>query len=84
MKPRLVHGDLGGDNLRWTPDGAVGGVIDWDLAQPFDPAVDAACLASWYGWDNLSHAVDAETFQPAPIPDFVRDAIVALQGSVSE
>lgn len=65
VKPRLVHGDLGGDNLRWTPDGAVGGVIDWDLAQPFDPAVDAACLASWYGWDNLSHAVDAEIYHRA-------------------
>lgn len=62
---RLVHGDLGGDNLRWTPDGAVGGVIDWDLAQPFDPAVDAACLASWYGWDNLSLTVDVETYTRA-------------------
>ena len=65
VNPRLVHGDLGGDNLRWTSDGAVAGVIDWDLAQPFDPAIDAACLASWYGWDNLSHAVDAETHRRA-------------------
>lgn len=28
--------------------------------------------------------VDAETFQPTPIPDFVRDAIEGLQGPVAE
>src|SRR5690606_26198312 len=28
--------------------------------------------------------VDAATFQPVPIPDFVRGAIVALQGTIAE
>lgn len=62
----LVHGDLGGDNLRWTAKGQLVGVLDWDLAQAFDPAVDAACLA-WHGWDNVKAAVDASTYQRARV-----------------
>lgn len=50
----LVHGDLAGHNLRWYADGRLAGVIDWDLASAWDPAVDLGCLA-WFGWD----AVDA-------------------------
>ncbi|WP_431961367.1 phosphotransferase family protein [Actinacidiphila sp. bgisy160] len=57
VEPSLVHGDLAGDNLHWSGDGRVLGVLDWDLAQPFDPAVDAACLA-WHGWDKVAAAVD--------------------------
>ena len=48
VTPCLVHGDLGGDSIHWDVDGDLIGVLDWDLAQPFDQAVDAACLA-WQG-----------------------------------
>lgn len=34
---RLVHGDLTGENMHWSLDGQVVGVLDWDLAHPFDP-----------------------------------------------
>lgn len=64
--PSLVHGDLASHNVRWRADGTVAGVIDWDLAQPFDPAVDAARLAS-FGWENLRAAVDSHTFVRARI-----------------
>lgn len=56
VRPSLVHGDLTGFNLHWSTDGRLLGVLDWDLAQPFDPAVDAACLA-WHGWDKVAAAV---------------------------
>jgi aminoglycoside phosphotransferase (APT) family kinase protein len=56
--PSLVHGDLAGFNLHWSADGRLLGVLDWDLAQPFDPAVDAACLA-WHGWDKVAAAVSS-------------------------
>ncbi|WP_042434673.1 aminoglycoside phosphotransferase family protein [Streptacidiphilus anmyonensis] len=60
VAPSLVHGDLAGANAHWAPDGRLVGVLDWDLAQPFDPALDAACLA-WHGWDRVREAVDAPT-----------------------
>lgn len=63
VPPTLVHGDLAGDNVLWR-DGRVVGVLDWDLAQPFDPAVDAACLA-WFGWDAVRGAVDEATYERA-------------------
>ena len=62
--PTLVHGDLAGDNLRWAPDGRLLGVLDWDLASAFDPAVDAACLA-WHGWDTVAAAVDDDVLARA-------------------
>ncbi|MFC0435561.1 phosphotransferase [Kutzneria buriramensis] len=63
VRPSLVHGDLAGENMHWA-DGRLIGVLDWDLAQPSDPAVDAACLA-WYGWDTLVAAVDETTMHRA-------------------
>ncbi len=61
----LVHGDLAGENVHWDRDGRVCvGVLDWDFAQPFDPAVDAACLA-WHGWPTLRRAVDPDTYARA-------------------
>ena len=60
----LVHGDLAGDNVRWHGDGALAGVIDWDLASAWDRSVDAACLA-WFGWPTVAAAVDAPTYQRA-------------------
>ena len=47
----------------------------WIDESPETPLVEATAI----------HViVDAETFEPVPIPDFVRDAIVALQGTVGE
>nr|WP_255480622.1 aminoglycoside phosphotransferase family protein [Quadrisphaera sp. RL12-1S] len=52
VAPGLVHGDLAGHNLRWRADGTLAGVIDWDLAAAWDPAVDVGCLV-WFGWDTV-------------------------------
>jgi thiamine kinase-like enzyme len=60
----LVHGDLAGTNLYCSRDGQLLGVLDWDLAQPFDPALDAACLA-WHGSDNAAAAVSRPILQRA-------------------
>jgi aminoglycoside phosphotransferase (APT) family kinase protein len=66
MPATLVHGDLAGGNLLWHQDGTLSGVVDWDLACAFDPAVDAACLA-WFGWPTVAVMVDASTYQRARI-----------------
>jgi aminoglycoside phosphotransferase (APT) family kinase protein len=67
VPPRLVHGDLGGDNVHWSADGELLGVLDWDLAAPFDPAVDVACLAYTHGWAAIERAVDARTVARARV-----------------
>lgn len=64
VPPLLVHGDLAGDNVRWHGEGSLAGVIDWDLASAWDPAVDAACLA-WFGWPAVAAAVDEQTYRRA-------------------
>lgn len=64
----LVHGDLGGSNVHWSRDGELVGVLDWDQAHLFDPAVDAALMA-WHGWDNVRKAVDPGTYRRARIYD---------------
>ena len=64
----LVHGDLVAENVHWSKDGKLIGVLDWDLAQPFDPAIDAACMA-WHGWENVRQAVDSETYRRARVWD---------------
>lgn len=66
----LVHGDLGGSNVHWDRDGKLVGVVDWDLALAFDPAIDAASMA-WHGWENVRGAVDAETYRRARVWDAV-------------
>lgn len=66
VPPSLVHGDLAGSNVRWDAGGALVGVIDWDWASAWDPAVDAACLA-WHDSDAVRAAVDAETYRRAQI-----------------
>ncbi|WP_328610283.1 aminoglycoside phosphotransferase family protein [Amycolatopsis sp. NBC_00345] len=53
VPPRLVHGDLGGSNVHFGEDGKLTGVLDWDLAILSDPAIDAALIATWHGWDVL-------------------------------
>ncbi|MEV4471512.1 aminoglycoside phosphotransferase family protein [Nonomuraea sp. NPDC049504] len=64
----LVHGDLAGDNVHWAQDGTLVGVLDWDRAQLFDPAIDAAFMA-WHGWENVRAAVDADTCRRARVWD---------------
>jgi aminoglycoside phosphotransferase (APT) family kinase protein len=65
VPPQLVHGDLAGENVHWDERGRVCvGVLDWDFAQPFDPAVDAACL-TWHGWPALRQAVEPAVFARA-------------------
>ncbi len=56
----LVHGDLAGHNMRWS-EGTLRGIIDWDLASAWDPALNTAYLSMWHGAD----AIDAI----APGPD---------------
>lgn len=62
---RVVHGDLGGGNVHFGTDGKLTGVLDWDLASLADPAIDAALVATWHGWDVLRAAVDEETYRRA-------------------
>ena len=60
----LVHGDLGGSNVHYSSDGKLLGILDWDMAMPGDPAIDAALMA-WHGWDTVRRAVSADTYQRA-------------------
>ncbi|MEV0145032.1 MULTISPECIES: phosphotransferase [unclassified Nonomuraea] len=75
----LVHGDLVGSNIHWSENGKLIGVLDWDRAHLFDPAIDAAFMA-WHGWDNLRQAVDAETYHRACVWErtFGVDHLVAV------
>src|SRR5579875_4129180 len=45
----MVHGDLGGENLRFGA-GRLVGVLDWDGAHLGDPAADLASIAVTVGW----------------------------------
>lgn len=60
----LVHGDLGGSNVHWSPQGTLVGILDWDLAMPSDPAIDAAVMAHG-SWEPVRQAVSAETYARA-------------------
>ena len=62
---RLVHGDLGGSNVHFGADGKLTGVLDWDMAILSDPAIDAALVATWHGWDLLRASVDEQTYHRA-------------------
>ncbi|QCU78581.1 hypothetical protein E7744_10750 [Citricoccus sp. SGAir0253] len=65
VPPALVHGDLAGHNMRWMRGGTAGpaasprapwrltGILDWDLASRWDPALNAAHLSLWHGEDRL-------------------------------
>jgi aminoglycoside phosphotransferase (APT) family kinase protein len=65
----LVHGDLGGSNVHFGEDGKLTGVLDWDMAILSDPAIDAALVATWHGWDVLRAATDEETYRRARVWD---------------
>ncbi|NUL43901.1 phosphotransferase [Cellulosimicrobium funkei] len=79
VPPSLVHGDLAGHNMRWQRavagrDGDEGerwhltGILDWDLAAVWDPALNPAYLALWHGEEKLEA--------------IARDADEALRGRV--
>lgn len=63
----LVHGDLAGHNMHWQGDSLVG-VIDWDHAAVWDPAINLAHLALWHGLAVIKAA--------APDPGFAARASV--------
>lgn len=65
----LVHGDLAGHNMRWS-EGRLLGVLDWDLAAAWDPALNTAYLALWHG-EGFIEAI-------APSPDVAWRARVWL------
>jgi len=81
----LVHGDLGSTNVHWGPDGEIVGVLDWDLARAFDPALDAALL-SWFGWEVVRNAVDSQTYRRAQIWDglFGSEHFVAVLNGIAD
>ncbi|VXB09057.1 phosphotransferase [Citricoccus sp. K5] len=82
VTPSLVHGDLAGHNMRWQRSAAEGvgrdgddrerwhltGILDWDLAAVWDPALNPAYLALWHGEEKLEA--------------IARDADEALRGRV--
>jgi hypothetical protein len=52
----LVHGDLAGHNMRWERSGrawTLTGILDWDLACAWDPALNPAYLSLWHGEEKL-------------------------------
>lgn len=56
VEPSLVHGDLAGHNMRWQREGGawrLTGILDWDLATVWDPALNPAYLALWHGEEKL-------------------------------
>ncbi|PQZ93007.1 hypothetical protein CQ018_11160 [Arthrobacter sp. MYb227] len=52
ITPSLVHGDLTGHNLHWQDSNLVG-VLDWDLAAAWDPALNSAYLGLWHGEEMI-------------------------------
>lgn len=58
VAPSLVHGDLAGHNMRWLPIPGedrwrLNGILDWDLACLWDPALNPAYLSLWHGEEKL-------------------------------
>lgn len=63
----LVHGDLAGHNMHWV-DGQLLGILDWDLACAWDPALNTAYLSLWHGQEMIEQiAPDAEQARRARI-----------------
>lgn len=69
VPPGLVHGDLAGHNMHWV-DGELIGILDWDLAAAWDPALNTAYLCLWHGQDLID--------QVAPDPGQARRARIWL------
>ncbi|MFJ2618933.1 aminoglycoside phosphotransferase family protein [Glutamicibacter sp. NPDC087344] len=67
VPPSLVHGDLAGENMHWDGEKPVG-ILDWDLASAWDPALNTTYLALWHGQDLIEQiAPDAEQARRARI-----------------
>lgn len=53
----LVHGDLAGNNMLWklgcSP--TLTGILDWDLASAWDPAINLTHLTLWHGPEVIDH-----------------------------
>lgn len=65
----LVHGDLAGHNVHWA-GGRVAGILDWDLASAWDPALNVAYLAAWHGRELVGElARDADEARRARVWD---------------
>ena len=64
-QPVLSHGDLNVKNLLRQPDGVLV-LLDWDSAEPTDPAMDAAGAAAWLG------GLDGSAPRPAIVRAFMR------------
>ncbi|MBG6192472.1 aminoglycoside phosphotransferase (APT) family kinase protein [Arthrobacter sp. CAN_A212] len=60
VEPSLVHGDLAGHNIHWVK-GRLNGVLDWDLASLWDPAINVAYLSMWHGDDIAGKITDSVT-----------------------
>lgn len=66
VAPRLIHGDLFADNLRWDrASGELVGVIDWDLARYDDPAIDVAAAADEFGREACDGLFDPASLERA-------------------
>lgn len=67
VEPSLVHGDLAGHNMHWI-DGQLAGILDWDLAAAWDPALNTAYLSLWHGQNLIDMiAPDADQAHRARI-----------------
>lgn len=52
VPPGLVHGDLAGHNMHWVDEELIG-ILDWDLAAAWDPALNTAYLSLWHGLEMV-------------------------------
>ncbi|UYQ78385.1 aminoglycoside phosphotransferase family protein [Glutamicibacter sp. JL.03c] len=69
VPPSLVHGDLAGHNMHWVDEELIG-ILDWDLAAAWDPALNTAYLSLWHGLEMVDLI--------APSPDEARRAKIWL------
>lgn len=61
LRRGLVHGDLAGRNMHWR-DGELIGILDWDKASLWDPAINLAHLSLWHGQDVIDPSAPDEFF----------------------
>lgn len=59
VEPRLTHRDLYLDNLLAAPDGSVVAVIDFDIAEAWDPLADLVKLR-WQVWPEFPAVAEEE------------------------
>jgi hypothetical protein len=79
----MQHGDLGPWNLLWGQDGRLGGVLDWDFAQPGDPWFDTGHLA-WFAVPLMDDEPARARGFPGPPDRTARLAAFAAGTGVSE